>query len=587
MNPQNLGRVFKYGSELAPVAGRVGSQALEQLKLFGRALEDAGIFRGSPANRASRVVEGATTQSRIPYTQPGRGAQAYSPSKSLTNPPSAEELRSATSPRAVDMSRVPVRGESPGQMSIFAAPEPKFTAVRQPPRETFAQLQARDPGTAQSVLDTARRASEYHGIPQEEVLRNVMGPNGTGYLRQLEGQGPGSLVRAGDSSLVYSGRQGLSADYPALDELVSSRAVSQTAGGGRTNYPQLTQELEEAGGALRTSPGGALANRNVPVPEGKFYIDVDSEFVPVTAQAMRNATGGVQARNLGAVLALLGGGAAALQGLRGSQGGQPPANSMGVLLPSIRHTRYPHPVGSALGESTAQAPDPLVPLPSNQPMSYQDPSAGAVKLGSNDARESAVREQMQQYVKGSSRSGASKYEQKALLNQAAQREAGMSLMPEILKGLGYTTKETAGLAQWAVAHPELALAEYNRQIQRGAVASNLNVRSEFPSPRELAPSDPINQSPAGVIEGQMVNTPMGSNFVKNAVANSRYVPEAYMTGSQAASELADATQPLVQPTLLTDQQYEDQADSRLEDLANIQSQMLQRALDLRLGSSGY
>ena len=594
MNPQNLGRAGKYGS----VAGRVGSQALEQLKLFGRALEDAGIFRGSSANRAPRVVEDATTQLRIPYTQSGRGAQAYSPSKSLTNPLSPETAGSAFSIRSVDTPRVPYRGESPGQMSIFAAPEPAFPAplpswlglnrateapgqlplgfkvpdnvsqiysafgdrrtmdavrnsmkpravdvpgvpyrgespgqmsifaapepafpapIRVMPSrtETYSDLYKRDPGTAKSVLNTADSASEYYGIPREEVLRGLMSKRGTAYLRDLENANPGGVAKA---------------------------------------------------------PQGDI-------PNAKSILSVSDEIAAPSVGDMRNAVGGVKTRNLVAGLALLGGGGLALQALRESQGGESGRSSL--LLGDGGVMRN----AGAPGELTAQAPDPLVPPPSNAPMGYRDPSAGPVTLSSNDSRDSAVREQIQQYAKGPS--GVSKYEKEALLNQAAQREAGMTLMPEILKGLGYTTKETAGLAQWAVAHPELALAEYNRQIQRGAVASNLNVRSEFPSPGELAPPDPINQAPAGVIQGSMVNTSMGSNFVKNAVANSHFVPEAYMTGSQGASELADATQPLSQPTLLTDQQYVDQQDSRLEDTVNIQNEMLRRAMELKMGSSGY
>ena len=60
----------------------------------------------------------------------------------------------------------------------------------------------------------------------------------------------------------------------------------------------------------------------------------------------------------------------------------------------------------------------------------------------------------------------------------------------------------------------------------------------------------------------MVNSPMGANLARNAVANSHFNANAYVSGSQEATELADATQPLVQPTLQTAEQFIDQAPER-------------------------
>ena len=84
----------------------------------------------------------------------------------------------------------------------------------------------------------------------------------------------------------------------------------------------------------------------------------------------------------------------------------------------------------------------------------------------------------------------------------------------------------------------------------------------------------------------MVNTPMGSNFSNNAIGNSHYAAEAYVTGSQTATDLADATQALVQPTLQTEDQYTSQAPERMQATADVSNDMLRRAMELKMGRSG-
>ena len=281
----------------------------------------------------------------------------------------------------------------------------------------------------------------------------------------------------------------------------------------------------------------------------KFFVD-DANRLSPTARELATATGGVQTRDLGSLTS----------GLR--------AADLESLLNSV---------GSAQAMSDSPS------------FMAGNPLTGTPKLMLTGAREQAVNEQKQQYAKqdmGSSKLDTNKMQQEALLNVQAQREAGRALMPDILRGLGYTTNETAGLAEWARTHPELALAEYNRQIQRGSLASNLNVRSEFPSPAEIQPRDPVNYTPVGNVSDFMVNTPMGSNFSNNAIGNSHYAAEAYVTGSQTATDLADATQALVQPTLQTEDQYTSQAPERMQATADVSNDMLRRAMELKMGRSG-
>ena len=281
----------------------------------------------------------------------------------------------------------------------------------------------------------------------------------------------------------------------------------------------------------------------------KFFVD-DANRLSPTARELATATGGVQTRDLGSLTS----------GLR--------AADLESLLNSV---------GSAQAMSDSPS------------FMAGNPLTGTPKLMLTGAREQAVNEQKQQYAKqdmGSSKLDTNKMQQEALLNVQAQREAGRALMPDILRGLGYTTNETAGLAEWARTHPELALAEYNRQIQRGSLASNLNVRSEFPSPAEIQPRDPVNYKPVGNVSDYTVNTPMGSNFSNNAIGNSHYAAEAYVTGSQTATDLADATQALVQPTLQTEDQYTSQAPERMQATADVSNDMLRRAMELKMGRSG-
>ena len=296
-----------------------------------------------------------------------------------------------------------------------------------------------------------------------------------------------------------------------------------------------------------TPPGNTMTPASAAFT--RFFVD-DANRLSPTARELATATGGVQTRDLGSLTS----------GLR--------AADLESLLNSV---------GSAQAMSDSPS------------FMAGNPLTGTPKLMLTGAREQAVNEQKQQYAKqdmGSSKLDTNKMQQEALLNVQAQREAGRVLMPDILRGLGYTTNETAGLAEWARTHPELALAEYNRQIQRGSLASNLNVRSEFPSPAEIQPRDPVNYKPVGNVSDFMVNTPMGSNFSNNAIGNSHYAAEAYVTGSQTATDLADATQALVQPTLQTEDQYTSQAPERMQATADISNDMLRRAMELKMGRSG-
>jgi len=272
----------------------------------------------------------------------------------------------------------------------------------------------------------------------------------------------------------------------------------------------------------------------------RFFVD-DANRLSPTAMELATATGGVQTRDLGSLTS----------GLK--------AADLESALNSV---------------ASAQA------MSDSPSFMAGNPLMGTPKLMLNGAREQAVNEQKQQYAKQGAPKGITNEQRDYVLTMQAQQAAGKVLLPEILKNLGYSPQDpaTRDLAVWAESNPGLALAVYNKQLEQ-----NLNNRSDFPSPRELSSSDPVNQQSASNVEGTMVNSPMGANLARNAVANSHFNANAYVSGSQEATELADATQPLVQPTLQTAEQFIDQAPERAEATAQISDEMLKRAMELKLG----
>ena len=287
-----------------------------------------------------------------------------------------------------------------------------------------------------------------------------------------------------------------------------------------------------------TPPGNTMTPASAAFT--KFFVDDANRLTP-TARELATATGGVQTRDLGSLTS----------GLK--------AADLESLLNSV---------------ASAQA------MPESPSFMAGNPLTGTPKLMLSGARDQAVNEQKQQYAKQGTPKGITNEQRDYVLTMQAQQAAGKVLLPEILKNLGYSPQDpaTRDLAVWAESNPGLALAVYNKQLEQ-----NLNNRSDFPSPRELSSSDPVNQQSASNVEGTMVNSPMGANLARNAVANSHFNANAYVSGSQEATELADATQPLVQPTLQTAEQFIDQAPERAEATAQISDEMLKRALELKLG----
>ena len=386
------------------------------------------------------------------------------------------------------------------------------------------------------MLGALGLAAKLEGSAPEPNYRNL------GYASEADMRG-----RMGAQELLQSGRYvpgsqqqsipkqaPLPQNNPRINNIADRDPLPQynPPGNNRPDQAPLPQN---------NPPGNTMVPASNPFT--KFFVD-DANRLSPTARELATATGGVQTRDLGSLTS----------GLK--------AADLESLLNSV---------GSAQAMSNSPS------------FMAGNPLVGTPKLMLTGARDQAVNEQKQQYAKQSAPKGITDEQRDYVLTMQAQQEAGKVLLPEIIKNLGYSPQDpaTRDLAAWAQQNPRLALALYNKQLE-----NNLSNRSEFPSPAEIQPPDPVNQQPVGNVSDYMVNTPMGSNFSNNAIGNSHYSAEAQVTGSQTATDLADATQALVQPTLQTEDQYTNQAPERMQATADVSNDMLRRAMELKMSKFG-
>ena len=431
-----------------------------------------------------------------------------------------------------ESTRTPV-GVAGSQRSLIGSE--RFRAPSLPPALTGG-------GSSPSIMDLIRTAAVVRGGGAAGLAalaeRSTPEPNyrNLGYASEADMKG-----RIGAQELLQSGRYlpgSQQQSIPNQTPLPRNNPLANNVP-DRDPLPQYTPPGNNR--PDRVSLPQATGNTMTPAAAfTRFFVD-DANRLSPTAMELATATGGVQTRDLGSLTS----------GLK--------AADLESALNSV---------------ASAQA------MSDSPSFMAGNPLMGTPKLMLSGAREQAVNEQKQQYAKQGAPKGITNEQRDYVLTMQAQQAAGKVLLPEILKNLGYSPQDpaTRDLAVWAESNPGLALAVYNKQLEQ-----NLNNRSDFPSPRELSSSDPVNQQSASNVEGTMVNSPMGANLARNAVANSHFNANAYVSGSQEATELADATQPLVQPTLQTAEQFIDQAPERAEATAQISDEMLKRAMELKLG----
>ena len=190
--------------------------------------------------------------------------------------------------------------------------------------------------------------------------------------------------------------------------------------------------------------------------------------------------------------------------------------------------------------------------------------AGQVVIESPGDVDERLREQMQQYAgtRGpSGRPAAAAPSDKKLPKFYAEQEAfGRANIDMIVDTLGLT----GNLELWARSNPLNAAQLYLRTEAKRQQATDLNQRTEFTAPQEIQPRGLSQQSPS--IQGQMVNTQLGSDFDRNRMGNINLGTEAAVNPSQGTYDLRDATTPLAQPTLMNPDAFSQQEEARREQM---------------------
>jgi len=549
-NPQNFSGSRKpfIGSDPVPVnQGRAPSGAMERL---GYQRNSGGSYfrpdpvspgqlnvfdvRANPSSSFDPSLERTGPRLNVPATRPLSTLPAnYS---SFPQAPAGEIGSFRVMPEG---NRTPMGAAGP-QRSLMGSE--MFRAPSLPPALTGG-------GSSPSIMDLLRNAAAVGTRGGAIGLANLAErstpePNyrNLGYASEADMRG-----RMGAQELLQSGRYVPGSQQQSIPKQAplpqNNPRINNIA--DRDPLPQYTPPGNNRPDQAPLPQNNPTGNTMVPAsnPFTKFFVD-DANRLSPTARELATATGGVQTRDLGSLTS----------GLK--------AADLESLLNSV---------GSAQAMSNSPS------------FMAGNPLVGTPKLMLTGARDQAVNEQKQQYAKQSAPKGITDEQRDYVLTMQAQQEAGKVLLPEIIKNLGYSPQDpaTRDLAAWAQQNPRLALALYNKQLE-----NNLSNRSEFPSPAEIQPPDPVNQQPVGNVSDYTVNTPMGSNFSKNAIGNSHYSAEAYVTGSQTATDLADATQALVQPTLQTKEQYTNQAPERMQATAEISNDMLRRAMELKMSKFG-
>ena len=510
----NLARVLLQGGEA--VQGFVRGLSPEDARTVRQAIQTPAA-PARPAAAAARPA-GSTSQAsqlRLPLTQPGRGAQAYSPTRSAT-PRDVETVRLSRQPRMDEVPQLPQR-PNPAQLSIDSAPEPRFLRSGGPRRpagmpvplsNTAQALAQADPGTFKAIRDVATRAEDFYGIDRGGLVNALVEPGGTDVLRALgEGADLNTAIR------------------------------SATSGGGMVPTRLTATDLYEPGGALVRSPSGRLAAMEENIP-------VDVRVIEEARNLLGNAAGGVQMGDLSKLalakraLGLAGGLAAGTQipgvvrRLFGEDDGRELGNAPGVpddqrlfpLTPGGATPEAGAPNVQQLQEAVAalqqtnpmagEAAKALMPMSPERYRSVEDYRADQARAAQAIPAAAAVNNLAQQYAREAA--------------AAAPRQAELAdYMRGYAAAQGMSPEEQTGLGSWAQAHPTLAYRFQQQMLKR---------------------PDLSQQSPESRTTSTTV-TEMGSDIAANVAGNVAFAGEAAATGSQAAADIAQATEPMQQPYL--------------------------------------
>ena len=551
-SPEGLLRIIQGLSDFARGAK---SGADDTLDLIQRALGGKGItprqarevkeaIEQIRPSRAPEPLQGS--QLRIPITQPGKGARAYSPrgsagegvtdiirseQRALPAESSASRMRGLTSEaeqarlmgrvdpevlmrlqqggaspsflqeasRQARLSQVPrtTMMEGPARMSGVSAPEPQFSIQRM--SDELMSLRKADPGTFRAIAELSAPLAQKTGASILEVVEAVTGPNGNKVI---------NFIEAGN-------------DLPTSVRLAQGGPMVPTRGSSMTRAGDP--------GALVSSPGGSVVNQAV---EGVNVRVLDPEMLSAAVPGVQKADFGLLRNVDPSILAGLGltAGGLGVAGISRMAGGggtpsmpetqtspslETPVTAQPPGVPPINPTVAPPTVPGAVPPGGSNI-DPTLPAP--VVTNGDRESERREQLGQADPRAAAVERLMEPM---------SPERYKSIADYYRDREAYSSqpeVKREIIKYAGGTSSSpeiSADLEIWAQNFPGLAY-----EMQRRALAN--------PAANQ--------QSPEAVSTPTVVGTQMGSD---NTMANPIGAAEA--AGAQAVNptaggaDLQDAT----------------------------------------------
>jgi hypothetical protein len=551
-SPEGLLRIIQGLSDFARGAK---SGADDTLDLIQRALGGKGItprqarevkeaIEQIRPSRAPEPLQGS--QLRIPITQPGKGARAYSPrgsagegvtgiirseQRALPAESSASRMRGLTSEaeqarlmgrvdpevlmrlqqggaspsflqeasRQARLSQVPrtTMMEGPARMSGVSAPEPQFSIQRM--SDELMSLRKADPGTFRAIAELSAPLAQKTGASILEVVEAVTGPNGNKVI---------NFIEAGN-------------DLPTSVRLAQGGPMVPTRGSSMTRAGDP--------GALVSSPGGSVVNQAV---EGVNVRVLDPEMLSAAVPGVQKADFGLLRNVDPSILAGLGltAGGLGVAGISRMAGGggtpsmpetqtspslETPVTAQPPGVPPINPTVAPPTVPGAVPPGGSNI-DPTLPAP--VVTNGDRESERREQLGQADPRAAAVERLMEPM---------SPERYKSIADYYRDREAYSSqpeVKREIIKYAGGTSSSpeiSADLEIWAQNFPGLAY-----EMQRRALAN--------PAANQ--------QSPEAVSTPTVVGTQMGSdNTMANPIGAAEAVGSQAVNPTAGGADLQDAT----------------------------------------------
>ena len=537
------------------------TKALQNLGTVLMGIMDmAGVKPAARAiRRAEPFADKVGDQLRIPLTFRGDRGRLVSPTVS-PEVRAMPENRAMFDPRAADILRSRNVGVSPEQLEI-----PRMGGALVPQfRETGGALPLTGGPQVQGVAPNFYERMRA-GEPLEGYRGTVTSP-GMGAADFGPPQVPGTAVspaflrRSQEPQII--GRPGIldPRPEPALRGGPLGRPVNayeQVGEAGRRYYtpegsPRIDLEMPPRGGDVMRRPG--MADDFQPVDVNVLPREMASA-VGRTLDAMP-AGGGVNLKAL--IAAGLGGGVGG--GLITRAFTEPGKSTSAIPMPGaggIGGTETPY-VENVVTDPGVM--NPAVALAFKNPAftadmaQYTDPVSQTRIVTPGDGGRSALTEQIQQYAAPGSMKLSDFY--------GKQQQVGKANIEGVIDQLGVRGTD---LEQWARANQGLAFREVVKQ-QEQADRTNLNARSSFPAPQEIQPMGASQQSSENVV-GEMVNTAAGSNFQENMNIQPRAAAEAAFNPEEGNFDLREVYNPLVQPTLINQNNYEKEAGVRSRNLA--------------------